>query len=312
MQSEPLIHTHRFDEGNPAAERRTRLAVWLTLLTMVVEIAAGWHYGSMALLADGWHMGTHALALGLSAAAYMFSRRYADDPRFAFGTWKIEVLSSYTSALLLGVVALTMLYHSVLRLIEPVPIRFDEAMIVAVVGLAVNLVCAWLLRDGHHHHDEHHDHEHHHDLNLRSAYLHVLADALTSLLAIVALAAGKIWGAVWLDPLMGIVGGILIGIWAIGLLRQSAKVLLDAHMNDPVAQEIRDVLAHSAPDTLITDLHLWRVGKGKYALILALKSPDVLNPQAIRDALSVHEELVHVTVEINTPSTAVSSGSNYM
>ncbi|MBN2896309.1 MAG: CDF family Co(II)/Ni(II) efflux transporter DmeF [Campylobacterales bacterium] len=303
MDAKAPIHSHRFDEGNPAAERRVRLAVWLTLATMIVEIVAGWYYGSMALLADGWHMGTHALALGLSALAYLLSRRYTDDPRFAFGTWKIEVLSSYTSALLLGVVALGMFYHSALRLIEPVAIRFDEAMVVAVIGLAVNLVCAWLLHDHHHHdHDDHHHtHDHHHDLNLRSAYLHVLADAATSLLAIIALAAGKIWGAVWLDPLMGIVGGLLISIWALGLLRQSATVLLDAHMNDPVTQEIRDTLAQCAPNALITDLHVWRVGKGKYAVIVALQSPGALKAQTIRDALGIHEELVHITVEINQP-----------
>lgn len=201
-------HSHVFDEGNPLAERNTRWAVLLTATMMVVEIIGGWLYNSMALLADGWHMSSHALALGLSVLAYAAARRFAHDTRFAFGTWKIEVLGGFSSAIFLVGVAGLMLYQSVERLIAPTPIRYDQAIAIAVVGLLVNLACAWLLKDGHAHHHEHghhheHDgHAHHHDLNLRSAYLHVLADAATSVLAILALIGGKFWGASWLDPVM--------------------------------------------------------------------------------------------------------------
>lgn len=305
MQNEynKLIHSHQFDEGNPAAERKTRLAVMLTAVMMIAEIIGGYYYGSMALLADGWHMSTHALALGLSVGAYVLARRYAQDGRFAFGTWKIEVLAGYTSALFLIGVALYMFYQSVERLAEPVIIHYDEAIIVAVIGLLINLITAWLLGDNHHHdhghHHDHHGHDHHHDLNLRSAYLHVLADAATSVLAIIALIAGKLWGISWLDPVMGIVGGVLVSAWAIGLLRDTGRVLLDAHMDDPVVEEVREVIAEVDPEAHITDLHVWRVGKGKYSVILALESNSSMSPNAFREALSIHEELVHITVEIN-------------
>lgn len=297
-----LTHSHQFDTGNPVAERNTRIAVILTFVMMVAEIIGGYYYGSMALLADGWHMSTHALALGLSVAAYVLARKYAQDGRFAFGTWKIEVLGGYTSALFLVAVAGLMLYQSVERLITPVGIHYDEAIAVAIVGLIINLVCAWLLGD-HHHHDHHHDHHghdhHHHDLNLRSAYIHVLTDAATSVLAIIALIAGKLWGAAWLDPVMGIVGGVLVSAWAFGLIRDTGRVLLDAHMDDPVVEEIREVIADVDPNARITDLHVWRVGKGKYSVILSLQSNNGMSPSDFRNALSIHEELVHVTVELN-------------
>ena len=303
-------HSHVFDEGNPLAERNTRWAVALTALMMVAEIAGGWLFNSMALLADGWHMSSHALALGLSALAYVAARRFASDPRFAFGTWKIEVLGGYTSAIcLLGVAAL-MLYQSVERLVSPVAIHYDQAIAIAVVGLLTNLACAWLLRDGHAHHHGHagHAHEghsshahphHHHDLNLRSAYLHVIADAATSVLAILALIGGKLWGADWLDPVMGLVGAALVIRWAWGLLHETGRVLLDAEMDAPVVDEIRDVIAASPVAAEITDLHVWRVGKGKYACILALSAPDDATPDQFRRQLRIHEELVHVTLELN-------------
>lgn len=299
MQNESniLIHSHQFDVGNPAAERKTRLAVIITAVMMIVEIIGGYYYGSMALLADGWHMSTHALALGLSVGAYVLARRYAQDGRFAFGTWKIEVLAGYTSALFLVAIALLMFYQSVQRLIEPMLIQYNEAIIVAVVGLLINLITAWLLGDNHHHGHDHHGHNH--DLNLRSAYLHVLADAATSVLAIIALIAGKLWGASWLDPVMGIVGGVLVSAWAAGLLRDTGRVLLDAHMDDPVVEEVREVIADVDPEADITDLHVWRVGKGKYSVILSLNSISGMSPNDFRDALSIHEELVHITVEIN-------------
>lgn len=296
-------HSHQFHTSNLGAERKTRLAVWLTAVMMVVEIAGGWFFNSMALLADGWHMSSHALALGLSLLAYAAARRYAGDRRFAFGTWKIEILGGYSSALLLLGVAALMAFQSVERLLTPGAIRYDEAIFIAAIGLAVNLICAWLLRDDHtHHHDHAHEHDHghhHHDLNLRSAYLHVIADAATSVLAIVALVAGKLWGASWLDPVMGLVGALLVALWAKGLLRDTGRVLLDAEMDAPVVEEIREVVAQLPVAAAITDLHVWRVGKDQYACIVSLATAGALSADSVRQALGVHEELAHITVEVN-------------
>jgi cation diffusion facilitator family transporter len=299
-------HSHVFDEGNPLAERNTRWAVALTTLMMVAEIVGGWLFNSMALLADGWHMSSHALALGLSVLAYAAARRFAHDTRFAFGTWKIEVLGGYTSAIFLVGVAGLMLYQSVERLISPTPIHYDQAIAIAMVGLLVNLACAWLLKDGHAHHHDHDPHQGHgnpvhphHDLNLRSAYLHVMADAATSVLAIVALFGGKIWNASWLDPVMGIVGAGLVGAWAYGLLRDTSRVLLDAEMDAPVVAEIHAAIEASPVRAEITDLHVWRVGKGKYACILSLAVHGEATPEAFRRQLRIHEELVHITIEVN-------------
>ncbi|TRW98948.1 CDF family Co(II)/Ni(II) efflux transporter DmeF [Candidatus Methylobacter oryzae] len=302
MQSSASVdnwrHSHVFDEGNPLAERNTRWALVLTAVMMVAEIVGGLMFNSMALLADGWHMSSHALALGLSVLAYGAARRFAHDVRFAFGTWKIEVLGGYTSAVFLVGVAGLMLYQSVERLFSPSPIHYNQAISTAMVGLLINLACAWLLKDSHTHHHEHDSH-HHHDLNLRSAYLHVLADAATSVLAILALIGGKFLGANWLDPVMGIVGAGLVAIWAYGLLRDTGRVLLDAEMNAPVVAEIREVIDASPIKADITDLHVWRVGKGKYASVLSLAVTDAAEPDDFRRQLSIHEELVHVTVEVN-------------
>lgn len=301
-------HSHVFDEGNPLAQKNTIRVVVLTALMMVFEIIGGYAFNSMALLADGWHMSSHAVAMGLSVLAYVLARRFAGDGRFAFGTWKIEILGGYTSAILLMLVAGLMLFQSVERLVSPSPIGYDEAIAIGVIGLLVNLICAWLLKDSHghdhHNHGEHGHRDHHQDLNLRSAYVHVVADAATSVLAIIALFGGKYWGASWLDPVMGVVGAGLVGAWAYGLMRDSGRVLLDAEMNAPVVAEIREVIDASAIKAEISDLHVWRVGKGKYACIVGLLTAADASPDFFRRQLGVHEELVHITVEVNKVATA--------
>lgn len=298
-------HEHVFDSGSQAAERGTKAVMWITIVMMIVEIAGGWYYNSMALLADGWHMSSHALALGLSAFAYVAARNFARDPRFAFGTWKIEVLAGYTSAILLVCVAALMVVGSVERLLSPQPIHYKEAMLVAAIGLAVNLASAYILGNAHHHHDHdhhHHDHGHHHDLNLKSAYLHVITDAATSVLAIIALTGGWMYGWSWLDPVMGMVGAGVIVIWARGLIAETGKVLLDREMDHGVVDEIRDAIRaeFGGGGTKIADLHVWRVGKMAYSVALAVVTHDqTLTPERIKSALHVHEEIAHVTVEIN-------------
>ncbi|KRG44539.1 cation transporter [Stenotrophomonas pictorum JCM 9942] len=300
-------HRHAFSEGNPMAEKNTRRAMILTVLMMGVEIAGGWWFNSMAVLADGWHMSSHALALGLAAFAYACARRYRDDPRFAFGTWKIEILAGYTSAILLLGVAGLMAFESIARVFKPSPIHYPQAIAIAVVGLAVNLLCAWWLRDQHHHghdhaHGDHHDHGHHHghhhDLNQRSAYLHVLADAATSVLAIIALLGGLYFGASWLDPLMGIVGAVLVSVWAVGLIRQTGRVLLDAEMDAPVVAEIREAVEQGAVPARLADLHVWQVGRGRFACAMEVVTAPGVESEVFHRALSIHEEIVHVTVEV--------------
>jgi len=298
------VHNHVFDRGNAAGERGTRAVAWLTALMMVVEIAAGLGYNSMALLADGFHMSSHALAIGLSAFAYAAARRYAADRRFAFGTWKVEILGGFASAVLLMAVVALMVFGSVERLIAPQPIHYPEAMVVAAVGLLVNIVSALVL--GQAHHEDHHHHErhrhHHHDLNLKSAYVHVIADAATSVLAIAALAGGWLLGWSWLDPVMGLAGAVLVAIWAKQLLADTGKVLLDREMDHPVVDEIREVVAaNSKPgQTRIADLHVWRVGRASYACALSLVTGDpTLTADKVREWLSIHEEIVHSTIEVN-------------
>ncbi|QBH01506.1 CDF family Co(II)/Ni(II) efflux transporter DmeF [Xanthomonas oryzae] len=315
--------SHTFASANPLAERSTRKAVILTVLMMVVEIVGGWTLNSMALLADGWHMSSHALALGLALFAYRFARQHAGDVRFTFGTWKVEVLGGYTSAILLLGVAGLMAFQSVERLLTPEPIQYKEATVIAVMGLLVNLICAWWLRDSHGHghghghgHDSHghththeahgHGHGHHHeahsDLNLRAAYLHVVADAATSVLAIVALVAGMHWGVTWLDPIMGIVGAVLVTVWAWGLLRRTGSVLLDAEMDAPVVAEVKQVIAELGHAIDIADLHVWRVGSERYACVVSLVTAADIDAELVRRALQIHEELVHVTVELQRPA----------
>ena len=298
-------HDHVFDTGNAAGERGARLVMWITAATMLVEIAAGWFFNSMALLADGLHMSSHAVAIGLSAYAYATARRHAQDPRYAFGTWKIEVLGGFASAIFLLVVVALMAYGSVERLFKPEPIHYPEAMTVAVLGLLVNLVCALILGKAHdhgHHHDHGHDHHHHHDLNLKSAYLHVVADAATSVAAIAALAGGWWLGWAWLDPVMGLIGAVIVAVWAKSLVGETSKVLLDREMDHPVVDEIREVIAQQgkASETEITDLHVWRVGRASYSCALSVVTHDAhLTPGQVREWLGVHEEIVHATIEIH-------------
>jgi len=292
------------------SERRTWAVVILTGLTMLLEIAAGYWFNSMALLADGWHMASHMVAIGLAALAYLLARRYAADHRFTFGTWKIEVLAGFASALLLVVVALFMIGESLLRFWAPAAIGFDEALVVAVVGLLVNLLSAWLLRDEHDHGhgDDAHSHAerghaHAHgapgkDLNRHPAFIHVLTDALTSVAAIIALLGGKLFGWGWLDPAMGIIGALVILVWARGLLRDTAKALLDREMDDPLVGKVREALER-VPDTEVTDLHLWRVGRSQYSCILSVVTHQPHTADRYKAALQPFAQLVHITAEVN-------------
>jgi cation diffusion facilitator family transporter len=299
-------HKHFFlGDDHRRNERRTRMVVVLTLAMMVAEIVAGSLFGSLALLADGWHMGTHAAALGISAFAYAYARRHVNDPRFTFGTGKVGDLAAFASAVVLGLVALLIAYESAIRLFAPVPIRFAEATVVAFIGLAVNLLSAWLLWDssgaahghgrGHDHGEYAHRHSHG-DQNLRAAFLHVLADALTSVLAIVALVAGSNFGWVWLDPVIGIVGALVIARWAIGLLRASAETLLDVVPDRKIAEEIRRRIEQDGD--WLADLHLWRVGPGHHAAILAIVSDTPKSPEQYKGKLD-GIALSHVTVEVH-------------
>lgn len=321
-------HTSRFNPANPLAEKGTLWAVIITSVMMVAEIVSGMLFNSMALLADGWHMSSHALALGVALIAYVIARRNQHNHKFSFGTWKIEVLAGYTSAILLAGVAIIMAVESVDRLIHPKAIDYNPAILVAVIGLIVNLVCARLLHHSHDHHshdhqsdhhthdhhghshaehtphDHQHGHAHHHDLNLRAAYIHVLADALTSIFAIVALVAAKFWGFTMLDPIMGIVGSILVLVWAVTLIKQTAHALLDASVETDIQQEIKQLLNDLPAGVSLQDLHVWRVGKNNYACMVSVSSQQSIQPGQLRSLLSDCHELVHITVEINTAVTA--------
>ncbi len=313
--------THRHDflgERHQRNARRTWWVVGLTAAMMVGEIVAGWWTGSMALLADGMHMATHAGALSLTGLAYWFARRHRDDPRFSFGTGKVGDLAGFASALVLGLVALGIAVESLLRLARPVPIAFDEALWVASLGLAVNLASAWLLSGEHHHHDHdhghrhdadehHHDHDHAHehthadahahtDHNLRSAYLHVLADALTSVLAIVALLLARGMGWLWVDALIGVVGAVVIARWSVGLLRDTGAVLLDASVSPALLRRIRERI--ETGDDRVADLHVWRVGPGHYAAIVSLVTHQPQPLQAYRRRLRDIAGLEHVSIEV--------------
>jgi cation diffusion facilitator family transporter len=297
-------HSHDYAADTSVAERRTRIVIGITATMMVVEIAAGVAFGSMALLADGWHMGTHVAAFLITALAYYFSRRHRTDALYSFGTGKMGVLGSFASAIVLAVVALLMAGESVHRFFAPQPIQFNQAIGVAVTGLVVNLVCAWLLQGKHHHgegHEPNHGHGHHHDphdLNLRAAYVHVLADALTSVTAIVALTAGKFMGWNWLDPVMGIVGSVIVGVWAYGLIGDSSGILLDrTPESSDLPDEIRRAVERNG-DSLVSDLHVWQVGAGRFAAIVSIVAHEPKPVEAYQEIFREHAELVHVTVEV--------------
>lgn len=294
-------HEHVFgqDQRKPG-EQRTLMVVLLTAVMMVVEITAGLIYGSMALLADGLHMASHATALGIAVFAYVIARRLAADQRFSFGVGKINSLAGFASAVLLLGFAVVMATESVDRLISPVTISFDQALIVAVVGLVVNGFSAWLLASTPHNHgdEKDHDHGHHHDHNLRGAYLHVLADALTSILAIVALLAGKFWGANWLDPAMGIVGAVLVASWSIGLIRQSSRVLLDWQADKDTVKALQDSIEQGTTDR-VTDLHLWSIGHGIFSAQMTVVSDDPKPPSQYKSLVPANLKVVHISVEVH-------------
>lgn len=297
--------SHDYRPLETTAERQAWRVAALTGVTMLVEIVAGYAFNSMALLADGWHMASHMLAIGLAALAYLLARRYANDPRFAFGTWKIEVLAGFASALLLVVVVAMLAFESLWRLWQPQTIKFDMALWVAVIGLLVNLASAWLLRDnpGHAHAHAHSDHDQvaapaGKDLNRHAAFVHVLADALTSVAAILALAGGMWLGWDWLDPLMGVIGAVIIAVWAKGLLIETAKALLDREMDNPVVERVRSALAQEA-DTELADLHVWRVGRAQFACLASVVTHGDRSADRYKARLAGIAELVHVTVEVN-------------
>ncbi|MHB9878770.1 CDF family Co(II)/Ni(II) efflux transporter DmeF [Pacificimonas sp. ICDLI1SI03] len=302
----PSVHSHNFlGASHDAHARRTRWVVALTAAMMVVEIAAGLWTGSMALLADGIHMATHAGALGVAAFAYWFAKRHAGNPRFTFGTGKIGDLAGFASALVLAMFAIGIAVESFQRLLTPTSIAYTEAIWIAFLGLAVNLASAWLLGGDHHHghggdHSHHHDHASGHthaDNNLRSAYLHVLADALTSVLAIAALLAGRYLGWGWMDSAMGFVGAIVIARWSWSLMRDTAAVLVDADVRFDRYDEVREAIEDG--DASLTDLHIWRVGPGHYSVIVSLVAANPLSPRQYAERLAVHEEYAHVTVEVH-------------
>jgi len=296
---ESLKHKHHFNRESKEAEKNTHLVIWITVVMMVGEIIAGITFGSMALLADGWHMGTHAAALGITAFAYFYARKHANNPRYSFGTGKVGVLGGFASAVSLAVVALLMGVGSAERFLNPIDIQFNHAIGVAILGLLVNLFCAYLLKGDHHHHHGHghHEHDHHHDHNLKAAYLHVVADALTSLLAIVALICGKSMGWVWMDPAMGLVGAIVISKWSYNLLKETSQILLDSGVAPETLSQIRETVEGEA-DNRIVDLHVWPVGSNSYAGIVSVVTHFPKPPEHYKKLLDKFNSLSHITVEV--------------
>lgn len=294
-------HSHDFGVDSAQNKSKVKIVFWLTTIIMVLEIAAGTWSGSMALLADGWHMGTHSAAFLIAIFAYSYAKKNANNKSFSFGTGKVNYLGGFASAIALTIVALLMILESVQRIIEPNNIHFNEAIIVAVVGLIVNIVSAFILKDDHHHHDDHHgdsDHHHDHDHNMKAAYLHVLADALTFVLAIVALLTGKYMGIIWIDPVMGIVGAIVILHWSYGLIKESSTVLLDKSVDVSTFEKISQTL--DKRNTIINDIHVWKIASTHQAAILSVSSPSPLSTEEYKKILSESlPQLSHVSVEVN-------------
>lgn len=303
--TQPWQHDHTFgqDQRRPG-ESRTLIVIAITATMMVIELAAGIAFGSMALLADGLHMASHAAALSITAFAYVYARKNARNSRFSFGTGKVNALGGFTGAVLLALFAVFMAIESVVRLLNPVEIVFNQAIAVAVVGLLVNGVCVFILGVDDHGHSHDHDkshsghHHHGHDHNLKSAYLHVIADALTSVLAIIALLAAKYFGLVWMDPMVGVVGAVLVARWSWGLLAASSAVLLDRQAPQSQREQIRKTLEAHA-DTRVTDLHVWSIGPAIYAAEIAVVAHQPLSPADYKTRLPASLGLVHVTIEVH-------------
>ena len=289
-------HSHDFALIHEKGEKRTRQVLVITAITMVVEIIAGSVFGSMALLADGWHMGTHVAAFAITIFAYQYTRKHSANRDFTFGAGKVSVLGGFASAIALAAVALFMGFASVERFFEPRLIRFNEAIIVAVIGLLVNLFCAFLLHGHHTHHDDDHGH-HHHDQNLRGAYLHVLADALTSILAIMALFSGKLFGWNWLDPMIGIVGALVISKWAYGLLVDTSSILLDKNIEHENIKAIQARIEADS-DNRVSDIHVWKIGPADYAAIISLVTHHPQEIEHYKELISGFRELSHITIEV--------------
>ena len=294
---QPWRHTHDFAVIREHGEKRTLLVLLLTSVTMVVEIAAGLAFGSMALLADGWHMGTHVAAFGITIFAYRYARRHAGSSRFSFGTGKVSVLGGFASAIALLVVALMMALESLQRLFTPQTIRFNEAIGVAVLGLIVNLFSALILQARHEHAHAHGD-DHRGDHNLRAAYIHVLADAFTSVLAISALVAGKFFGWHWLDSIMGIVGAAVITKWAHGLITETSTILLDGSVEEETLHKIERAL-EAEDDNRVCDIHVWKVGPEDYAAMVSIVTHHPKPAEHYKTLIANHANLAHVTIEVN-------------
>lgn len=307
---ENWTHDHVFlGRAHARNERRTWIVVWLTVAMMIAEILGGSLFGSMALLADGWHMSTHAAAIGIAALAYRYARRHARDPRFSFGTGKLGELAAFTSAVVLAMVAAGIAYESVIRIAHPQPIAYGEAIAIAVLGLLVNLICAWLLRDDHDHHHDHahrgHDHDDPHDHaqpahggdnNMRAAYVHVLADAATSVLAIGALLLARAFGWLWIDPVVGIIGAGVIASWAYGLMRDAGSVLIDVVPKGDQARAIRERL--EIDGDRVSDLHVWQIGPGHQSAIVSIVTDRPRPPAFYKARLAGLTTLSHVTIEV--------------
>lgn len=295
-------HSHDFGVDSKHHESKVKIVFWLTTVIMVLEIAAGTWSGSMALLADGWHMGTHSAAFLIAIFAYSYAKKHANNKDFSFGTGKVNSLGGFASAIALAIVALMMIVESVQRLLEPQSIHFNEAIIVAIIGLVVNFASVFILHDDHHHggHDHDHDHHHHghHDHNMKAAYFHVLADTLTSLLAIVALLVGKYIGLLWMDPLMGIVGALVISKWSYELIKDSSEVLLDKSVKQSTIDKITDAL--SKQNTVINDLHIWKIATNHQSAIIKVTSVEPMNSEEYKHILrEILPQLSHISIEVS-------------